>query len=177
VSRRPPVRFPLASCTVREWRPTDAPAIVPHADDREVWHNLRDRFPHPYTARDARRWIRQARRIDPPVSFAIEVDGEPCGGIGIDLRDDVDRRPAEIGYWLGRAHWGRGVATDAVRAVTAYAFETFDLVRIEARVYAWNHASRRVLEKAGFTREARLRRAITKDGRTIDADLLALVRE
>lgn len=173
---RRPVTFELDRCTVREWRRDDATALVSHADDRAVWRNLRDRFPHPYARRDAREFIREARRHDPPTLFAIEIDGEACGGVGIEPRDDVDRRTAEIGYWVGRTHWNRGVATEAVRAIVEYAFATFDLVRLEARVYAWNPASGRVLEKAGFTREARLRSAITKDGETIDAFLYALVR-
>lgn len=174
--RRPSVALELDRCTVREWRTSDADSLVPHANNRAVWRNLRDRFPHPYTKRDAREFIREARRHDPPRLFAIEVDGEACGGIGIEPRDDVDRRTGEIGYWIAEAHWNRGIATEAVRAVADYAFSTFDLVRLEARVYAWNPASGRVLEKAGFTREARLRRAITKDGETIDASLYALVR-
>lgn len=161
---------------MREWRASDASAIVPHANDRAVSRNLRDRFPHPYARRDFRRFHRDVRDHDPPRVFAIEVDGEACGGVGIELGDDVDRRTGEIGYWLGRAHWNRGIATEAVRAVVEYAFETFDLARLEARIYEGNPASARVLEKAGFTREARLRRAITKDGETFDALLYAFVR-
>lgn len=150
--------------------------LVHHADDREVWLNLRDRFPHPYTDADARDWIRAAAGQRPVQSFAIEVEGRAGGGIGVHPMVDVHRRTAEIGYWLGKEFWNRGIATEAVRATAEYAFPAFDLARLEALVYEWNPASARVLEKAGFQLEARLRRAITKDGRTIDALLYSMVR-
>lgn len=167
----------LDCCTVRPWGKRDVESIVRHADDRRVWINLRDLFPHPYTESDARDWIARAGGQDPPRHFAIVVDGEAAGGIGFDPMSDVHRRTAEIGYWLGRAHWGRGIATEALAAVAEYAFEAFDLVRLEAQVYEWNPASARVLEKCGFELEGRMRRRVTKDGRTVDALLYALVRE
>ncbi len=109
--------------------------------------------------------------------FAIEVEGEAAGSIGLELGEDVARRSAEIGYWLGEAHWGRGIATEAVRTVTAYGFEQLDLVRIFANVFAWNPASMRVLEQAGYVLEGRLRSAVTKDGETIDQLAYAVVRD
>lgn len=167
------IRLPGGS--LRPWRRGDVDALARRANDREVSINLRDAFPHPYTKADARDWIARASRQDPPRHFAITVDGEAVGGIGFDPLSDVHRRTAEIGYWLGRDHWGRGLATDALRAAADYAFDTFDLVRLEAMVYAWNPASSRVLEKAGFDFEGRMRRRVTKEGRTIDALLYARV--
>ena len=82
-------------------------------------------------------------------NFAIVVSGEAIGGIGLRLGTDIFRRSAEIGYWLGEPFWGRGIATEAVGAVSQYAFESFDLCRLEAGVFEWNPASMRVLEKAG----------------------------
>jgi RimJ/RimL family protein N-acetyltransferase len=150
--------------------------LVRHADDRAIWINLRDLFPHPYTEADARQWIKAAGAERPTRNFAIEVDGGAGGGIGVHPMADVHRRTAEVGYWLGRAFWNRGIATEALGALVDYAFSTFDLVRLEAVVYEWNPASTRVLEKAGFELDARLRRAVTKDGRTIDALLYSMVR-
>jgi RimJ/RimL family protein N-acetyltransferase len=99
------------------------------------------------------------------------------GGIGLDLQADVHRHSAEIGYWLGAAHWGHGIATEAVRAVTAHGFSALDLCRIFAGVFAWNPASGRVLEKAGYTLEGRLRQAVIKDGQALDVVVYAILRE
>jgi RimJ/RimL family protein N-acetyltransferase len=150
--------------------------LVRNANDRRVWRNLRDEFPHPYTREDATDWIRRASGAIPQTAFAIVVGELAVGGIGLRLREDVYRRSAEIGYWLGREHWGRGITSEAVQALTEWAFPTFDLCRIFAGVFEWNLASMRVLEKAGFRLEGRLRKAIVKDGETVDELLYALVR-
>jgi ribosomal-protein-alanine N-acetyltransferase len=170
------VILPLTRATLRPWQAGDAASLVRHADDREIWRNLRDRFPHPYTAADAEVWLTWATRQAPSTNWAIEVDGEAAGGIGYILGDDVHARTAEIGFWLGRRFWGRGIVTDAVRAVTAYAFAAHDLLRVEAHVFAWNEASMRVLEKAGYEREACLRRAVAKDGAVTDLVIFAVLR-
>ncbi|HEX8558656.1 MAG TPA: GNAT family protein, partial [Pyrinomonadaceae bacterium] len=132
-------------------------------------------FPHPYTPAAARAWLGFVAQKTPETDFALAVGGEAAGGIGITLREDVARRSAEIGYWMGRAHWGRGLATAAVRALTDWAFAHFDLCRLDASVFDWNPASARVLEKAGYVLEGRLRKSATKDGRTIDQLLYARV--
>lgn len=167
----------LPSVRIREWRAGDAVSLARHADNRKVWINLRDRFPHPYTMGDAEEWIRMAREQQPPTFFALDVDGEAVGGIGLTPGEDVHRRSAEIGFWLAEPFWGRGIMTDAVKAVTSHAFDVLRLCRVHAAVYEWNPASMRVLEKAGYQREGRLRRSVTKDGRTIDSILYAAVRE
>ncbi len=139
--------------------------------------NLRDRFPHPYTPADAKEWIRQTSEITPQTQFAMVVGGAAVGGIGLEVRRDVFRRSAEIGYWLGEPFWGRGITTEAVLAVTEYAFKTFDLCRIDAGVFEWNRASMRVLEKAGYVCEARLKKSITKEGQTIDQFIYMQLRD
>jgi ribosomal-protein-alanine N-acetyltransferase len=166
----------LPDCTIRPWTGADAAALVRHANDREVWRNLRDRFPHPYTAEDAAAWLTFAALQEPLTHWAIEVDGEAGGGIGFTIGDDVHARMAEIGYWLGRPFWGRGIATEALRAVTAHAFAAHGLERVQACVFAWNPASIRVLEKAGYTLDGRLRRAVTKDGATTDLLIYGILR-
>jgi RimJ/RimL family protein N-acetyltransferase len=170
------IELKLERCLLRPWRAGDEPSLVRHANNRKVWRNLMDRFPHPYTRADAHEWIGLSSGETPVTKFAIVVDGEAAGGIGLELRTDVHRRSAEIGYWLCEAVWGRGIATEALRAVTEYAFAHFDLCRLEAGVFEWNPASMRVLEKAGYTLEGRARLAVTKDGQTIDRLLYTLVR-
>ena len=106
----------------------------------------------------------------------IKDRGEAAGSIGFVVQPDVHRLSAEIGYWLGEAYWGRGIATEALRAVTAFAFEAHGLVRLFAGVFAWNTASMRVLEKAGYVREGVLTQSAIKDGRVIDQVLYAITR-
>jgi len=167
----------LERCVIRTWQLTDAESVAKQANNRKVWRNLRDAFPFPYTIGNAKEWIRIARADSPETHFAIDVHRQAVGGIGIRLKDDIYRRSAEIGYWLGESYWGRGIATEALHALTDYAFAHFDLCRIYADVFDWNPASMRVLEKAGYTCEGRLRKGATKDGQTIDAFLYAAVRE
>ena len=168
--------FELSRSRLRPWYPGDEDSLVRHANNRKVWRNLRDAFPHPYTTADAREWIRIANPSSPLANFAIIVEGAAVGGIGLVLKDDVFRRSAEIGYWLGEEFWGRGIVTEAVRSVTEYAFSNFDLCRIFAGVFEWNPGSMRVLEKAGYEFECRTRKSITKDGETIDEFIYAMVR-
>jgi [ribosomal protein S5]-alanine N-acetyltransferase len=162
---------------IRSWRPGDAPALARHADSEQLWRNVRDQFPHPYTLADANAWVARASGAEPETQFAIEVDGEAAGGIGLFLQEDVARYSAELGYWLGEAHWGRGIMTEAVRGFTEHAFRSFDLCRIYAIVFEWNPASRRVLEKAGYALEGQMRRAAVKQGRVLDQFLYATVRD
>ena len=166
----------LASCTVRSWDWRDRDAIVRYANNRKVSINLRDRFPYPYTARDARNWLDVVVDAKPVTNFAIDVAGEAVGGIGFTPQHDVERRSAEIGYWIGEPFWGRGIATEALIVVTEYAFASFDLCRLYAHVFDWNAASARVLEKAGYEFEGRLKKSVTKDGQTIDQLMYAIIR-
>jgi RimJ/RimL family protein N-acetyltransferase len=169
------MRLALESCVVRSYIPSDAPSIAKYADNRAVWINLRDRFPHPYRLEDAETFIGKVLAMEPETIFAIEVDGEAAGGIGYGLNEDVERVSAEIGYWLGEPFWSRGIMTEALAAVTRHAIENHGLTRVYALPFEWNDASARVLEKAGYIREARLRRSAIKDGRVIDQLLYAYV--
>jgi RimJ/RimL family protein N-acetyltransferase len=166
----------LSRCTLRSWRRGDEASLVRHADNRNVSRNLKDRFPSPYTPVDAEAWITYSIAQRPDTSLAIAMDDAVVGGIGIDVGTDVFRRSAEIGYWLGEPFWGRGIATEALGAMTEYAFEHFDICRLEAGVFEWNPASMRVLEKNGYVLEGRARLGIVKDGRLGDRLLYALVR-
>jgi [ribosomal protein S5]-alanine N-acetyltransferase len=166
----------LRSCSLRPFRAGDEDSLVHHANDRDIWKNVRDRFPHPYTRAAAEQWIAFTGAQDPSRDLAIDVDGAVVGGIGLTPQEDVFRRSAEIGYWLGKDLRGRGIATDALRAMTDHAFSTFDLCRIFAGVFEHNPASIRVLEKAGYAFEGRLRKAVFKDGAMMDQLLYATVR-
>ena len=168
------MELPTAACTLRPFRPSDAPGVARHANSRQVWLNLRDAFPHPYAVADAEWYIGHAARQSPVTTFAVDVGGEAVGSVSLELGSDVARYSAEIGYWLGEAHWGRGVMSAAVSAVTAYAFRELGLVRVFAVPFARNAASARVLERAGYLREGTMRRSAVKDGEVLDQHLYAV---
>ena len=170
------MKIALTKSIIRDWRVADAASLVRHANNRKIWINLRDSFPYPYRLSDAHQWISSAAFASPVTDFAIEIDCAAAGGIGLRLREDVFRRSAEIGYWLGEEYWGRGVVTEAVAAMTEYAFSAFGLLRVYAGVFAWNPASMRVLEKAGYRLEGVMRKGAVKDGRTVDEYIYAIVR-
>lgn len=161
---------------IRPWSSQDQAALAKYANNRRVWLNLRDAFPHPYTVDDADAFIRMAGHQDPATFFAIATREEAIGGIGVSRGQDVHRLTAELGYWLAEPYWGRGVMTEAVTKFTAYAFETLRLRRIYAEPYSGNQASCRVLEKAGFAPEGRLRCSVIKDGTILDQLMYALIR-
>ena len=161
---------------MRSFRDTDAEGLARHADNRQVWLQLRDQFPHPYTAENAREFIAYVRTETPATAFAITVDDAPVGAIGVMLRDDVERCSAEVGYWLGESHWGRGLATCALIGFTRFAFVAYDVGRLYGVPFASNIASCRVLEKAGYVLEGRLRRSAIKDGEVQDQRLYAVLR-
>lgn len=157
--------------------PADAEAIAKYANNRNVSINLRDSFPYPYTLADAQKWLRSVAKRQPETAWAIASSQEVVGGIGIHPQPDIFRRSAEVGYWLGEPFWGRGIATAAVNAIAGHAFRNFDLVRLFAGVFAGNVASSRVLEKAGFRLESRMKQAVVKEGKIIDQLMYVLLRE
>jgi ribosomal-protein-alanine N-acetyltransferase len=163
----------LERCTVRPWRLNDAESLARHANNRKVWLALRDLFPHPYTIQDAHEFLRRTISERPVMKFCIEIEGAAVGGIGVHPCQDVHRHTATVGYWLGEEFWGRGIMTEVVAAIIDFCFENFALRRISAEVFANNPASARVLEKAGFTFEGRLKNHVLKDGELLDSLLYA----
>jgi ribosomal-protein-alanine N-acetyltransferase len=170
------MQFVLERCTVRPWRLSDADSLVRHANNRKVWLLVRDRFPHPYTIQDAHEFLQRATTEQPEMKFCIEIEGAAVGGIGVHPGEDVHRHTATLGYWLGETFWGRGVMSEAVTAVIDFCFDNFPLRRISAEVFANNPASARVLEKAGFTFEGRLKNHVVKEGQVLDSLMYARTR-
>jgi ribosomal-protein-alanine N-acetyltransferase len=162
-------------CRVRPWLTSDTASLVVHANNMNVARHLRDRFPHPYTRKDAKDFLKHASAGTDPGNLAIEVDGAAVGAIGYVPGRDVERFSAEIGYWLGEAFWGRGIVTEAVELVTAHAFDQLNLLRLFALPFADNPGSIRVLEKADYVREGLLRSSSVKYGVPRDQVLYAKV--
>jgi RimJ/RimL family protein N-acetyltransferase len=163
----------LKRCIIRPWRLDDAESLTKHANNRKVWIALRDHFPHPYTIEDAYTFLKSVVNSEPVTLFCVEANGAVVGEIGIRIGADVHRQTAEMGYWLGQEFWGRGIMTEAVAAFTDFCFENFQLQRIYAEPFANNPASARVLEKAGFVFEGRLKNNGLKDGKLLDSLLYA----
>ena len=162
--------------TMRPWTVLDKAALARYANNRKVWINLRDAFPHPYTESSAENFLEMVGKQNPTTFFAIATRDEAIGGIGVSINQDVHRFTAELGYWLAEPFWGKGVMTEAVTWFTQFAFDSFHLMRIYAEPYANNLPSCRVLEKAGFTLEGRLRRSAIKDGQILDQFLYSQIR-
>ena len=169
------MRMELAKCEIRSWRPEDATSIAEHANNRNIWLNVRDRFPHPYTLEDAEVYLKSVVGQEPEIQFAIAVNDRAVGGIGLVLQEDIERISAEIGYWLSERLWNRGILTEALRAVTERLFAQMPLHRIFALPMAGNGASARVLEKAGYTLEGRLRECAVKDGKIVSMLLYSIL--
>lgn len=170
------MELPLSKVVLRPYRDSDVESLAKHIGSRAVARDT-SAIPHPYTMEHAREWLAYVRDSGEEQS-AITQGDEVIGGIGFMRLDAlaVSARGREIGYWLGEAFWGRGIMTEAVRALTEWGFAELGLVRIEASVYARNPASARVLEKAGFVYEGRRRARYFKEGEYIDALMYALVR-
>lgn len=156
------VRLHGAGFVLRPWRGEDLEALLVHADDPLVPRGLSDRFPHPYTRADGEAFLAgRVVDLDQPL-LAIEIDGEACGGIGLRPGHGERAHGAELGYWLGRRHWGRGWMTGIVGTYLAWVVPALRLQRVEASVLDANPASARVLEKNGFQEEGLRRAAVLK---------------
>ena len=149
--------------------------FVALADDKGIWANLGEEFPHPYTRSDAEAWVALQSGREPVEQLAICDATGPIGAIGLITREGRYQHSAALGYWLGRPFWGHGIMTAAAKLVTAYGFETLGLIRLEARVRTCNNASSSVLQKVGFRCEGLLRRAALKQGVPVDYLLYAIL--
>ncbi|MFC0518195.1 GNAT family N-acetyltransferase [Mucilaginibacter angelicae] len=161
---------------LRSWRLTDAPSLQHHADNANIYRFLFDRFPNPYTMADAERWVLAHQSKAVITNFAIVINDSAVGAIDFKQGDDIYRKNATLGYWLGEEYWGKGIITEAVKLFIPYAFQNFNITRIQATVNGNNQASMRVLEKAGFTKEGIMRDAIIKGGEVMDEHLYAILK-
>lgn len=162
---------------IRSYVYTDEEALVKYANNYNISRVLRDQFPFPYTEEDAEAWLIQACCQTTETNFVIADKNELIGAIGLNLQEDVNRLSAEIGYWLAEPFWGKGIATQALKNFTEFAFENFSLNRIYANVFESNPASEKVLMKAGYKKEATLRKAVFKEGKILDQYIYAILKE
>ncbi|MEP5612092.1 MAG: GNAT family protein [Cyclobacteriaceae bacterium] len=165
-----------STVTLRELKSGDADRMVELANNENVSINLRDQFPHPYTRRDAERFLKLIRVGDQISAFAIESNGTYVGNIGLIRETDVYKNSAELGYFLGEPYWNQGVMTKAIVLALQFGFETLDLNRVHCGVFEFNKASQRVLEKAGFIKEGIFKQAVFKKGQFWDEIRYAKLR-
>jgi RimJ/RimL family protein N-acetyltransferase len=163
--------------TLRAWHINDLQSLVKHANNFNVSRFLMDRFPHPYTEENGKAFIGFATQGNPQNIFAIDINGEACGGIGLHPQDDIHKKNAELGYWLAEPFWGKGIITRAIPQVVDYGFKNFDIDRIFARPFGNNPGSQKVLEKTGFTLEGRFKGTICKNGECLDELIYAVRRK
>ena len=163
---------------IRSWRTGDANDLSVNANNKKISKNMHEEFPHPYTLEDAKKYL--AERIKEPklrTSFAIVINNEVVGGIGIRLEEGINKKTADIGYWLAEKYWGKGIITKAIKLITNYGFDNLNLKRIEARVFPWNKGSQKALEKAGYVYEATLKKSAVKEGKTQDQLVYAKIND
>ena len=166
------------SIELREWRLKDAPGLTVAINNKNVLDNLRDGIPFPYTEKDAAEFIIAMLNAekDSQYAFAITYDGKVIGSIGVFRKDNVHRFTAELGYYIAEPYWGKGIMSEAVQQMIAFIFENTDIIRIFAEPYAYNTASCRVLEKAGFQFEGLLRKNAIKNGQMQDMSMYAIIK-
>ena len=163
--------------TLRHLRETDNSSIAILLNNKKISDNLRDRVPYPYSSEDADHFLNIISKQDPVTTFAIEYKELFCGVIGLFLQEDVYRKSAEIGYWLGEPFWNKGIMTKAVDLICHYGFENLDIVRIHTGIFEYNKASMAVLEKNGFVKEGVSRKAVFKNGKLWDEHKYAKLKE
>lgn len=154
----------------------DAEALARMANNRNIWLNVRDRMPFPYSKADAEQFIHLANNANSSHIRAIEVDGSLVGAIGLHHSEDVYRSNLELGYWVGEEHWNKGYATQAVRLMCDLAFNELKANRVVASVFEYNEASAHILRKLGFKEEGRMRKHVLKDGKFVDEIHYGLLR-
>lgn len=169
------IPLPKQGYCLRPWVNDDADSLAQKANDRAIWLNMRDEFPHPFTIKDANAFIASANDKVNAVHLAVANEQEAIGSISLLIHDDIRRYSGVLSYWIGKKYWRQGLATSAVTAMSNYAFEQLALARIYAKVFSTNIGSIRALEKSGFEREGYFRKGVYKESQFIDQVLYARV--
>lgn len=163
---------------IRKWRLSDAADLATAVSNKKLQDNLRDGIPFPYTEQDGKDYISAILSSDENemFAFAITVDDKAIGSVSTSRLDNIHRQTAELGYYIAEEYWGKGITTEAVKQICEYVFNNSDVIRIFAEPFAYNNASCRVLEKAGFQYEGTLRSNAVKNGEVIDMKMYSLIK-
>ena len=165
-------------CNIRKWKLSDAKDLAVALSNRKIQDNLRDGLPYPYTEQDGADYISSmlSANENDTFAFAITVDNKVVGSIGVFRQENIHRQTAELGYYVAEEYWGKGIMTEAVKQICECVFDKSDIIRIYAEPFAYNIASCRVLEKAGFQYEGTLRSNAVKNGKAIDMKMYSLLK-
>lgn len=165
-------------CKIRKWKLSDAEDLAAALSNTKIQNNLRDGLPYPYTEKDGTTYIMDVLSADEDQTFAFAVtaDSKVVGSIGVFRQENIHRQTGELGYYIAEEYWGKGIMTEAVKQICAYVFDKSDMIRIYAEPFAYNAASCRVLEKAGFQYEGTLRNNAVKNGKVIDMRMYSLLK-
>ena len=166
------------NCKIRKWELADAKDLAAALSNTKIQDNLRDGLPYAYTEQDGIDYISAMLSADEndTFAFAITVEGKVIGSIGVFRQGNIHRQTAEVGYYIAEEYWGKGIMTEAIKQTCKYVFDKSDIIRIYAEPFAYNMASCRVLEKAGFQYEGTLRKNAVKNGKIIDMKMYSLLR-
>lgn len=181
-------------CILRKWNDSDLESLIKNANNPKIACNMRDGFPYPYTINKGKEWLEFANKDNFNYNFAITINDNAIGGIGLAIGEDIERISAEVGYWLGEDYWGCGITSSALKGIVEYGFgelklsksDDFDtcktkdfrtLHRIFAKPLEKNIASRRVLEKNGFILEGILRKSVIKFDKIHNQALYSVIKE
>ena len=157
---------------------SDVADLTAAISNKKVQDNLRDGIPYPYTEQDGVDFISAMLSADEndTFAFAITVDEKVIGSIGVYRQENIHRQTAELGYYIAEEYWGKGIMTEAIKQICQYVFQKSDILRIYAEPFAYNEASCRVLEKAGFQYEGTLRNNAVKNGKVIDMKMYSILK-
>src|SRR6056297_1939264 len=164
--------------TLRPFKMGDAPQVAEQAHDKEVSRNTLA-IPYPYSVKDGEEWLKivlkeKRKKYPAQLTFAVEVEGKVAGAISlVHIRHG---HKAELGYWLGKDYRGRKLMSRAIKEVCRFGFNELKLKRITAKVFTFNPASKRVLEKNSFELEGILKKEAKKGNKYIDSYLMAKVK-
>lgn len=163
---------------LRPYRRGDEKSLQKNINDKDIYmYTLR--IPYPYTIKDAKNWIGRCIKLSKnknrtTENFAIIINDEVVGGIGL---DNIDNYKAEIGYWLARKLWNRGVITEVIKIMTNFGFRKLKLKRIYAHVVSKNKSSIRVLEKNGYGLEGTMKKHHFRNGKFMDVMIFAKIKK
>ena len=165
-------------CRIRKWELADAKDLSVALSNTKIQDNLRDGLPYPYTEHDGIDYISAilSANENETFAFAITTEGKVIGSIGVFRQGNIHRLTAELGYYIAEEYWGKGIMTKAVKQICNYVFDNSDILRIYAEPFAFNAASCRVLEKAGFQYEGTLRSNAIRNGKVIDMKMYSLLK-